>query len=98
MGCEVTSRVSLTPQELNVVRGVVAGLSNKRIGAHLRITEGTVKAYLKRVRLKLGAPSRISVRIRLTDSPMGPLLRELFADGRMLSPQPPAAASHTLPA
>jgi FixJ family two-component response regulator len=47
----------LTPRELDVLRGVIAGARNKQIGARLGIAEKTVKIHRGRVMQKLGASS-----------------------------------------
>ncbi len=49
---------SLTPTELEVVRHIAAGLTNRQIGEHMFITAGTVKAHLSHIFGKLGTPSR----------------------------------------
>ncbi len=49
---------ALTEREIEVLQGVMAGNSNKRIALQLAITEGTVKAHLKRILPKLGAQDR----------------------------------------
>ena len=48
----------LTPRELEVLRGIVAGQSNKEIGAALSIGEGTVKAHVNNILGKLGVNDR----------------------------------------
>ena len=48
----------LTPRELEVLRGIVAGRSNKEIGAALSIGEGTVKAHVNNILGKLGVNDR----------------------------------------
>lgn len=40
-----TPHTSLTSREMSVVDGIAAGLTNKQIGAHLNLSEGTVKEY-----------------------------------------------------
>ncbi|MGH3918774.1 MAG: LuxR C-terminal-related transcriptional regulator [Pseudonocardiaceae bacterium] len=49
---------SLTPTELDVVRHIAAGLTNRQIGERLFISPGTVKAHLSHIFAKLGTPSR----------------------------------------
>ena len=49
---------SLTPTELEVVRHIAAGLSNRQIGERMFISLGTVKAHLSHIFTKLGTPSR----------------------------------------
>ena len=48
----------LSPRELDVLRLVAAGLSNKRIGKALYISEGTVKFHIASIFAKLGADTR----------------------------------------
>lgn len=51
----------LTARELDVVRGLLRGLSNSEIAAELHIGEGTVKSHLVRVRAKSGKKSRLAI-------------------------------------
>jgi two-component system NarL family response regulator len=55
---ERLSNDELSPRELDVLKGLAEGLSNKRIAAALGITEGTVKAYANTLYAKLGVASR----------------------------------------
>jgi DNA-binding NarL/FixJ family response regulator len=48
----------LSPRELDVLRLVALGSSNKRVGQLLSVTEDTVKAHMKAVLSKLGASDR----------------------------------------
>jgi DNA-binding NarL/FixJ family response regulator len=48
----------LTEREVEVLRRVGAGNSNKQIAAQLSISEGTVKGYMKSILPKLGARDR----------------------------------------
>jgi DNA-binding NarL/FixJ family response regulator len=48
----------LTPREIDVLRIVAGGNSNKEIAARLSISEETVKGYLKNILTKLGANDR----------------------------------------
>ena len=52
------SRPELSPRELQVLRRMAAGESNKEIGQKLNITEHTVKAHAKAILLKLDAVGR----------------------------------------
>jgi DNA-binding NarL/FixJ family response regulator len=49
---------ALTDREIEVLRRVGAGNSNKQIARELSITEGTVKAHMKSILPKLGARDR----------------------------------------
>jgi DNA-binding NarL/FixJ family response regulator len=49
---------ALTVRELEVLRRVGGGLSNKQIAQQLTISEGTVKAHMKSILPKLGARDR----------------------------------------
>jgi DNA-binding NarL/FixJ family response regulator len=49
---------ALTEREVDVLRRVGSGNSNKQIAAQLEITEGTVKAHMKSILPKLGARDR----------------------------------------
>jgi DNA-binding NarL/FixJ family response regulator len=51
-------RSELTARELDVLNGIAAGLSNKRIGDRLGISEGTVKIHVTNILSKLGAADR----------------------------------------
>jgi DNA-binding NarL/FixJ family response regulator len=49
---------SLTGRELEVLNLIVAGKSNKEIGAHLSISEATVKTHINSILSKLGVSDR----------------------------------------
>jgi DNA-binding NarL/FixJ family response regulator len=49
---------SLTDREIEVLRRVANGNSNKIIGAQLNVSEATVKAHMKSILAKLGANDR----------------------------------------
>ncbi len=48
----------LTPRELEVLRFIAQGLSNKRIARHLDVAEGTIKTHVKSLLDKLGCENR----------------------------------------
>lgn len=52
--------IALTKREQEVLAGVARGERSKEIGAHLGITERTVRAYLNGIFNKLGVDSRAS--------------------------------------
>jgi two-component system NarL family response regulator len=53
-----TPRSELTPRELEVLGLVVKGLSNRKIGDVLSITEGTVKIHVNNILSKMGVADR----------------------------------------
>jgi two-component system NarL family response regulator len=55
---ESLGRVELSARELQVLRQLAEGNSNKEIGQTLKITEHTVKAHVKSILAKLGAVGR----------------------------------------
>jgi len=48
----------LSEREIEVLREVARGISNKIIASHLSISEATVKAHMQNILLKLGASDR----------------------------------------
>jgi DNA-binding NarL/FixJ family response regulator len=55
---ESMPRSELTPRELEVLGLVVRGLSNRKIGDALSITEGTVKIHMNNILSKMGVEDR----------------------------------------
>jgi two-component system NarL family response regulator len=55
---ERMSGSELTTRELEVLQQIVAGKSNKEIGAHLNISEATVKSHINNILSKLGVSDR----------------------------------------
>jgi two-component system, NarL family, response regulator len=55
---ESLGRAELSARELQVLRQLAEGNSNKGIGQKLKITEHTVKAHVKSILVKLGAVGR----------------------------------------
>ena len=54
-------RFSLTPRELEIVSAVVAGLANKEIAQHFKISEDAVKHHLSSIFDKLGVSTRLEL-------------------------------------
>lgn len=48
----------LTPREVEVLKLVTHGLSNKEITAHMQLSEKTVRSHISNMLAKLGLPSR----------------------------------------
>jgi DNA-binding NarL/FixJ family response regulator len=57
------TKVDLTPRESQLIALLVQGLRNKEIGSCLGITEGTVRIYLSRLFLKVGARDRLELAV-----------------------------------
>ena len=55
--------IPLTEREIDVLRLVAQGLSNREIGEALYITEGTVKNHVSSVCRKLGARDRTQIAV-----------------------------------
>ena len=55
---------ALTSRELEVLRELVGGASNKEIGEKLYISESTVKVYIKNMLQKTGFRSRLELAIK----------------------------------
>lgn len=51
----------LTPREVDVLRLLGQGLSNKAIAAHLALQEATVKGHVSTLMTKLGRDSRLQL-------------------------------------
>jgi DNA-binding NarL/FixJ family response regulator len=54
----------LSERELDVLRGLAAGLTNREIGLKHNLTEGTVKYYVTTVLHKVGARDRTQAALR----------------------------------
>ncbi|MER8073434.1 LuxR C-terminal-related transcriptional regulator [Streptomyces sp. NPDC094034] len=52
-------QVTLSPREIDVLRQIALGLTNRAAGANLGLVENTVKAYLKNAMRKLKARNRV---------------------------------------
>jgi DNA-binding NarL/FixJ family response regulator len=62
------ARSALTDRELNVLRLVASGLSNRGIGGRLHLSETTVKFHLRNIMRKLEATSRAEAVYKATKS------------------------------
>jgi DNA-binding NarL/FixJ family response regulator len=57
----------LTPRELEVLRHVIAGKTNRQIGQELHVSLSTVKRHLERMSTKLGVSDRTQAAVRATE-------------------------------
>ncbi|MFY9808323.1 MAG: LuxR C-terminal-related transcriptional regulator [Pseudonocardiaceae bacterium] len=62
---------SLTPTELDVVRHIATGLTNRQVGERMFISLGTVKAHLSHIFAKLGTASRSELAAEATRRTLG---------------------------
>jgi DNA-binding NarL/FixJ family response regulator len=58
----------LTRREMDILRAMALGLSNKEIAAALTLSEHTVKGYVKEILAKLGARNRVEAISRARDA------------------------------
>ena len=71
----------LSKRELDVVHGIVEGLTNREIAARLNLSQHTIKNYLFRVFDKLGVSSRLELMsVALVQSPMANARESSSAD------------------
>jgi two-component system nitrate/nitrite response regulator NarL len=54
---------SLTSREREIVLALAEGLSNKKVGRRLNISEGTVKVHLHNIYNKLGVKNRTALAV-----------------------------------
>ncbi|MDR3453773.1 MAG: response regulator [Rhodoferax sp.] len=58
---------ALSPRELEILRGIAHGASNKEIGRNLGIAEATVKNHVQQVLRKLNVSSRVHAAVIATE-------------------------------
>lgn len=61
----------LTPRELEILRHLAEGQSNKEIGRALDISDGTVKLHVKSILRKLGIRSRVEAAVLAVEHGLG---------------------------
>jgi two-component system nitrate/nitrite response regulator NarL len=61
---------SLSPRELDILRGIARGASNKEIAREHNIVETTVKIHVQHVLRKLGVSSRVHAAVIATEHGM----------------------------
>jgi len=62
---------TLTPRELEILKHVAEGQSNKAIGRALDITDGTVKLHVKSILRKLSVRSRVEAAVLAVENGLG---------------------------
>ena len=65
----------LSPRELEIVGGVVVGLTNAQIADRLGIARGTVTSHVEGIRRKLGLRNRLQVAVWAVRHGLDPLPR-----------------------
>ncbi len=63
----VTATTELTPREIDILRLVAHGHTNREIAAHLYLSEGTVKNHISRILTRLGLRDRTQAALRARD-------------------------------
>jgi two-component system, NarL family, nitrate/nitrite response regulator NarL len=58
---------TLTRRELDIVKRIAEGATNKEVGVDLDISERTVKGHLSNIFLKLGVPDRMKLMLYIND-------------------------------
>jgi two-component system nitrate/nitrite response regulator NarL len=66
-----TALSDLTPRELEILRHLAEGQSNKGIARALDITDGTVKLHVKSILRKLGVRSRVEAAVLAVEQGLG---------------------------
>jgi DNA-binding NarL/FixJ family response regulator len=75
---------NLTPRELEVIRLMAEGQSNRTIAGRLNLTEAAVKVHIRRVLRKLGATNRTQAAIWAVER--GLVRADQTGDSRLLLP------------
>ena len=65
---EMTPLATLTPRELDILRAITAGASNKEIARQLAIAETTVKIHVQHILRKLDVTSRVHAAVLATEN------------------------------
>jgi DNA-binding NarL/FixJ family response regulator len=82
----------LSPRELEVVRYVAEGLSNREIADQLKLSQHTIKNYLFRIFDKLGASNRAELIFMAFSSPAMPFNQNTQISGSFRIPEDDLAA------
>lgn len=65
-------KIDLTPRQLEVLRLIVLGKTNKTISDELCVTEHTVKAHITQIFIELGVSNRTEAAIKAKDEGLIP--------------------------
>jgi len=79
---DVAERYNLTEREREVLVGVAKGLRTKELAASLSISPNTVKAFLRLVMIKMGAPSRAGIVSKIFQNAAAMERRSVRVEGR----------------
>jgi two-component system nitrate/nitrite response regulator NarL len=67
-GAPASPLTTLTPRELDILRAITAGASNKEIARQLTIAETTVKIHVQHILRKLDVSTRVHAAVLATES------------------------------
>ncbi len=88
---------SLTSREVEVLRLMVVGKSNKEIGSSLDVTEGTVKVHVNHILSKLGVAGRVEAIVVAVQRGFVNLVGNLRDTGQSQGvPEEPPSGPHSL--
>jgi DNA-binding NarL/FixJ family response regulator len=73
----MTTLVDLTPRELEILRLLIAGRTNKAIAAEIFISEKTVEFHLDNIYSKIGVRTRLMAGIWAMQHGIGAETREI---------------------
>jgi DNA-binding NarL/FixJ family response regulator len=62
---EVGAQYGLTKREQQAVRGLSMGLSTKVLAAEMNIKPSTLRAFLRLIKIKMGAPTRAEIMVKI---------------------------------
>lgn len=72
---------TLTAREVDVVRLVADGLTNREIGAHLHLSTRTVQSHVKAALKKTGSANRVQLAVYAIRSGVVPMEQTAGTDG-----------------
>ncbi len=69
--CEVAANYHLTYREQQALRGISMGLTSKELAERMNISPNTVKAFLRLIKVKMGAATRAAMVAKLFEHDNG---------------------------